>query len=113
MMTGGPGGGKSRARMMNGTPLSASSLNTPMSTVGGEMDQSVDKEVPDSTSPQTISLKEDHEALRALLGHEERTKFSPLQTIAGFGSHRVQMFTEMEGVFVGENVFVRTHPRSV
>ena len=70
MMTGGPGGGKSRARMMNGTPLSASSLNTPMSAGGGEIDQSVDKEVPDSTSPQTISLKEDHEALRALLGHE-------------------------------------------
>ena len=70
MMTGGPGGGKSRARMMNGTPLSASSLNTPMSA-GGEMDQSMDKDVPDSTSPQTISLKEDHEALRALLGHEK------------------------------------------
>jgi len=57
-------GGKSRARMMNGgTPLTASSLNdTPMS----ERD---DLDNPESASPQTISLKEDHEFLRALLGH--------------------------------------------
>ena len=71
MMTGGPGGRKSRPRMMNGTPLSASSLNTPMSGDSvSEMNQSMDKDVPDSASPQTISLKEDPEALRALLGHE-------------------------------------------
>ena len=71
MMTGGPGGRKSRPRMMNGTPLSASSLNTPMSGDSvSEMNQSMDKDVPDSASPQTISLKEDPEALRALLGHK-------------------------------------------
>ena len=56
---------------MSGTPLSASSLNTPMSGDSvSEMNQSMDKDVPDSASPQTISLKEDPEALRALLGHE-------------------------------------------